>query len=87
VIILVFGGEGILYALRERRRIWSSRPSRWVIVASVADILIIATLATRGIAMSALPLIVVGGTLGAAIAFAFIVDVVKVPVFKRLGIA
>jgi H+-transporting ATPase len=87
VIILVFGGEGILYAIRERRRIWSSRPSRWVIVASVADILIIATLATRGIAMSALPLIVVGGTLGAAIAFAFIVDVVKVPVFKRLGIA
>lgn len=86
VIILVFGGEAVLYAIRERRRIWSSRPSRWVIVSSVADILIIATLATRGIAMTALPLVVVIGTLGAAIVFAFIVDFIKVPVFHRLRI-
>jgi H+-transporting ATPase len=86
VIILVFGGEGVLYALRERRRMWSSRPSRWVIVSSVADVLIIATLATRGIAMTALPFVVVVGTLGAAIAFACIVDGIKVPVFHRLGI-
>lgn len=87
VVTLVFGGEACLYAFRERRRIWSSTPSLWVIVSSVGDVIIISTLATLGIAMSALPLFVVGGTLVAAGVFAFIVDFVKVPVFNRLGIA
>jgi H+-transporting ATPase len=37
--------------------------------------------------MTPLPALLVAGTLVAAIAFAFVLDVVKVPVFARLGIA
>jgi hypothetical protein len=37
--------------------------------------------------MAPLPIFVVGGILAAAAVFAFIADFVKVPVFKRLGIA
>ena len=84
---LVFGSEATLYSIRERRRLWSSRPSLWVVVSTVCDILIISTLVTRGIAMSPLSMFVVGGTLLAAAIFAFVVDFVKVPVFNRLGIA
>ena len=87
MVALVFGGEASLYAIRERRRIWSSAPSLWVIVSSVGDVFIITTLATCGIAMSALSLFVVGGTLVAAAVFAFILDFIKVPVFNRLGIS
>jgi H+-transporting ATPase len=87
MIALVFGSEATLYSIRERRRLWSSRPSLWVVVSTVCDILIISTLVTRGIAMSPLSMFVVGGTLLAAAIFAFVVDFVKVPVFKRLGIA
>jgi H+-transporting ATPase len=87
LVALVFGSEATLYAIRERRRLWSSHPSLWVIVSSVCDVLIISTLATRGIAMTPVPLFVVGGTLGAAAVFAFILDFVKVPVFNRLSIA
>lgn len=29
---LVFGGEATLYSIRERRRVWSSRPSLWVVL-------------------------------------------------------
>ncbi len=87
LIALVFGSEATLYAIRERRRLWSSRPSLWVVVSSVCDVLIISTLVTRGIAMTPVPLFVVGGTLGAAAVFAFILDFIKVPVFNRLSIA
>jgi H+-transporting ATPase len=55
-----------------------------VIVSSVADILIISTLANRGIFMTPLPILVIAGTLVAAVAFGFVLDVVKLSVFSRL---
>jgi H+-transporting ATPase len=75
-----------MYTNRERRHLWSSRPSIWVIVSSIADLLIASTLAVAGIAMTALPAWVVGGTLAAAGVFAILLDLVKVPAFRRLGI-
>ena len=87
LVALVFGSEATLYAIRERRRLWSSCPSLWVIVSTVCDILIISTLVTRGIAMTPLPMSLLGGTLVAAAVFAFMVDVAKVPAFNRLRIA
>ena len=36
--------------------------------------------------MTPLPIEVVGGTLAGAIVFVFLMDFVKVPVFRRLGI-
>ncbi len=86
LVALVFGSEATLYSIRERRRLWNSPPSLWVVVSTICDILIISTLVTRGIAMSPLSIFVVGGTLVAAAIFAFIVDFAKVPVYKRLGI-
>jgi H+-transporting ATPase len=71
---------------RERRHLWSSRPGLWVVAASVGDLLIASTLAIAGIAMAPLPSPVLAGTLGAAIAFALMLDFVKVPVFRRLSI-
>ena len=47
---------------------------------------IAATLAKVGLAMTALPWPLLGEALAGAVAFALIVDVVKLPVFKRLGI-
>jgi H+-transporting ATPase len=87
LVALVFGSEATLYSIRERRRLWSSRPSLWVVVSTVCDILIISALVTGGIAMTPLPIFVVGGALAAAAVFAFLVDFVKVPVFHCLKIA
>jgi H+-transporting ATPase len=86
-LVIVFGNQATMYAIRERRRLWSSRPSVWLVVSSVADLLIASTLALCGIFMTALPIVVVAGTLAATIAFAFLVDAAKGPVFRRLGIA
>ncbi|HUY02212.1 MAG TPA: HAD-IC family P-type ATPase [Rhodocyclaceae bacterium] len=86
-VVLVFGSQATIYAIRERRHLWGSRPSLWLAVSSVADIAIASTLAVGGFAMSPLPPSVVAGTLAAAAVFAFLLDLVKVPVFARLGIS
>ena len=74
------------YNNRERRRI-SSRPSQWLVASSVVDTSIACILAVAGIAMASLPFWVVAGTLGGAVVFAFLMDVVKVPLFRRLSLA
>jgi H+-transporting ATPase len=85
-VVLVFGSQATLYAIRQRRHLWGIRPSLWLAVSSVADIGIASTLAIGGIAMTPLPASFVAGTFAAAAAFAFVLDFVKVPVFARLGI-
>jgi H+-transporting ATPase len=85
-IAIVFGNQATAYTNRERRHLWSSRPSNWLIIASFADVLIASTLAVGGIAMTPLPAWIVAGTLAAAAAFALMLDFVKVPVFRRLRI-
>jgi len=86
-IALVFGSQATIYAIRQRRHLWGSRPSLWLAVSSVADILIASILSIEGIAMAPLPAWIVAFTLAAATAFAVLADLVKVPAFRRLGIA
>jgi H+-transporting ATPase len=85
-IAIVFGNQATTYTNRERRHLWSSRPSIWLIVSSVADLLIASTLAVGGIAMTPLPALTVAETLAAAAAFALMLDALKVPLFARLKI-
>jgi H+-transporting ATPase len=87
IVTLIFGGQAILYVVRERRHLWSSRPSTWLMLASATDLLIIATLATRGILMHPLPAGVVALLLAAAVAFGFLLDLIKVRLFRHLQIA
>ena len=86
-VALVFGSQATIYAIRQRRHLWGSRPSLWLAVSSVADILIAATLAISGIAMTPLPAAMVAGMFAAAVALTFILDLVKVPIFARLRIS
>jgi H+-transporting ATPase len=83
---LVFGSQATLYAIRQRRHLWGSRPSSWLALSSVADVLIASTLAVGGIAMTALSAMVVVETLAAAVALAVVLDFVKLPLFARVGI-
>jgi len=73
--------------VRERRRLWSSRPSTLVVVSSALDIAIIGTLALGGILMAPLAPSIVAGILAAAIVLALIMDQVKVWLFARFKMA
>jgi H+-transporting ATPase len=86
-VVIVFGNQATTYVNRARKRLWSTRPSIWLVLSSVVDLSLASTLAICGIAMLPLPLLVVGGTLVGAVVFALIVDTAKAPVFKRLKIA
>jgi len=86
LVTLIFSGQAIMYVVRERRRMWSSWPSKWLMISSAVDILIISTLSTQGIFMLPIPVKVVASILMAAMLFAFILDTVKVLVFRRLRI-
>ena len=81
----VCNGQALYYVVRERRRIWSSRPSTIVVVCSVADLLIVPTLALTGTLMAPLSFRIVVGVFVLAIVFAFVLDAVKAVVFRVLG--
>lgn len=81
LVTLALNGQAVFYVVRERKRMWSSRPSLIVIVSTVLDFLIIGTLATQGILMAPLPIPIVAGICAAAVALAFVMDQVKIWLF------
>ena len=85
-VAIVFGNQATTYTNRERLHLWSTRPSVWLLLSSIADITIASALSVGGIAMPPLPAWLVAGVLAAAAAFALILELVKTPVFRRLGI-
>ncbi|WP_278501954.1 HAD-IC family P-type ATPase [Paraburkholderia fungorum] len=85
-VVLVFGSQATLYAIRQRGHLWGSRPSVWLLASSAVDIVIALVLAVQGIAMTALPVALIVEVLGAAVIFALVLDAVKIPVFAHLRI-
>jgi H+-transporting ATPase len=86
-VTVVCGNQATTYNNRERRRIWSSRPSVWLVASSLADTSLACVLAVAGIAMSPLSPPAVAAVVVAATGFAFLMDFVKVPLFRRLAFA
>jgi H+-transporting ATPase len=87
VVAIVFGSQATTYVVRGRQHLWGLRPSVWLVLSSVADILIISTLALRGVAMAPLPVAIIASEFGAAVVFGVVMDLVKIPVFARLRIS
>jgi H+-transporting ATPase len=87
VVGVVFGGQATTYVIRGRQHLWGLRPSALLVLSSVADVLIISTLAALGIAMAPLPIAIIAYEFAAAIAFGVVLDFAKIPIFARLRIA
>jgi H+-transporting ATPase len=87
VVAIVFGSQATTYVIRGRQHLWGLRPSIWLVLSSVADVLIISTLALLGIAMTPLPIAIIAGEFDAALAFGVVMDLIKIPVFARLRIS
>ena len=86
MVNLVFSNQAIFYTVRERRRLWSSRPSNIVLACSAADLLIIPGLALAGVLMAPLKWQIIVAVLAAAFGFAFLLDACKAAVFRALRI-
>lgn len=83
-VTLTFVSQATFLAVRDRRRLWSSRPSGWVLLSIAANVLIITALATRGFLMAAVPAWLVGIVLGASVGLALILDAAKALVSRSL---
>ncbi|MCL4420827.1 MAG: plasma-membrane proton-efflux P-type ATPase [Candidatus Thermoplasmatota archaeon] len=76
--MLVFSGQLTVYVVRERGRMWSSRPSTFLMVASILDIIAISLLSVFGILVSPLSYVYVLIALGITFGFALVLDQVKI---------
>ncbi|WP_208449753.1 hypothetical protein, partial [Burkholderia gladioli] len=68
------------------KRVWSSMPSRWLLISSVVDVAIVCALALSVTLVTALPLQWIVGFAVAASGFALVVDQLKVFAGRRLNI-
>lgn len=85
-LTLVFGGQGTVYLVRERSHLWHSRPSRWMLLSSGADLTVVSLLAIRGVLMTPLSPFIVISLFIAALLYVFLVDFLKIAIFRRFGV-
>ncbi|MBF6593745.1 MAG: plasma-membrane proton-efflux P-type ATPase [Thermaceae bacterium] len=86
-LMLVFSGQATVYLVRERGHFWGSRPGKWLILSSLADLLGVSLLAGLGILMSPLNPTLIAGLLGVTLLYALVLDWIKVGLFHRLKLA
>jgi H+-transporting ATPase len=85
-VMLGFAGQGNVYVLRERARLWYSRPAPVLLLASICDVALMGSLAATGFMMSALPLSIIGILIGTTLFFTLAMDSIKLAVFARVRI-
>ena len=78
-VMLVATGQATVHLVRERRHLWASRPSTWMLAATAADLVVVTVLATRGILMAAVPGPDIGILLAALLALTLALDQLKGP--------
>jgi H+-transporting ATPase len=85
-LLLVFTNQANIYVLRTDGRLWSMRPSRWMVLASAGDLALVCLLSVAGWLMAALPPLLVAALLAATLGFALLLDQVKSIVFARFSL-
>jgi H+-transporting ATPase len=83
---LVASGQATVYLVRERRHFWKTWPGRWLLVSTAGDLLAVSLLATRGWLIAPITPPVILTLLGLAVAYLVVAGLVKVFVFRRLGL-
>ena len=84
-VMLVFTGQGNVYLVRERGHFWLSLPSRWLIIASILDIIVVSLFAIQGILMAPIAPVLIGGLLLVIVGYLVLVDFVKIRIFRRFA--
>ncbi len=86
-VAVAFGSQATIFAIRERRHFRSLWPSRWLLLSATGSVLISALLALFGILMTPLFWTVVVGIFAGAVVFGLVLNVIKIPLFRRLQIS
>ena len=81
-VMLVATGQGNVYLVRERGPLWRSRPSVWLMLSSIIDLLVVATMAKTGVLMTPISLTWIVMMLVGVAAYLLLLDRLKVLVFR-----
>ncbi|MCL4345366.1 MAG: plasma-membrane proton-efflux P-type ATPase [Candidatus Thermoplasmatota archaeon] len=84
--MLVFSGQFTVYMVRERRAFWKSRPSKYLLTASILDIIVITIITSQGILVTPVPLIYIIAVLVISLVWMILLDRFKGVVFKHYHI-
>ncbi|MFZ1139131.1 MAG: plasma-membrane proton-efflux P-type ATPase [Candidatus Sulfotelmatobacter sp.] len=84
-VTLVFTGQGTVYLVRQRHHFWKSRPSKWLLLSSAADITVVSVLATCGILMEAIRAQMVFTVLIVSACYLVAIDLVKIGLLRKLA--
>ncbi len=82
--MLVFSGQATVYLVRERRHFWDSMPGHWLLLCSVADVVIVSLLAAFGILMPAVNPSLIIGLLALVAVYFVLLDLLKNGLFRYL---
>jgi len=85
-LTLVFSGQATVYLVRERRHFWNSCPGHWLILSSVADIVVVSLLATQGLLMAPVNPTFILGLFTLVVAYVVLLDGLKTRLFRRLDL-
>jgi H+-transporting ATPase len=85
-LMMVLGGQATVYVLRERGRMWDSRPAWPMLLASAAATVFLTFLALLGLLMRPLAPDIIAGLFAMTLVYTFALDTIKVLVFQRLRI-
>jgi H+-transporting ATPase len=85
-VMLVFSGQANVYLVRERHHFWNSRPSRWMLLGTLVDIVLVGIFASQGILMTAIPLSYIAISLLVVALYVPCADWIKILIFKLIQI-
>ncbi|MCE5232163.1 MAG: HAD-IC family P-type ATPase [Mizugakiibacter sp.] len=83
---VAFGNQALVYVLRERRHLWASLPSPWVLAATAADTALVVAVAVRGVLTAPLGGAALLALAAASVGFALVLDQLKGPILRTFGI-
>jgi H+-transporting ATPase len=86
-VMLVCAAQANVYLIRERGHFWRSRPSKWMLIATTFDLLLVALLAIKGVFMVAIDPALVLSLAAFTVGFMVALDFGKVALFRRLRIS
>jgi H+-transporting ATPase len=81
-VMLVYTGQANVYLVRDRNHFWKSIPSRWMLLGTMADVLLVGILATQGILMEAIPFSFVAISLLVVALYIPCADWLKILIFR-----
>ncbi len=91
-LIMVFTGQGVLYLVRTADYFYKSMPSKYMLIATLCDFIVVSIMAYYGIKsngaylMTPVPLRDIVGLFVFGFAYLFLVDIAKVWIFRRFEV-